>query len=130
MGTRRRGVDLNVTSLARKISIIFRAFVHFQKHFKIDVKASRKFIDFLEEVNPQLETLGLDANGYGWLKLIKHHLSKNAASLVERIHTGDIEGNARIIWVESAKGGCRKLIKIVWKLLHNEGRISSTKFVD
>ena len=46
--------------------------------------------DFFDDVNPQLETLSVEADGYGWLELIEYHLSQDAPSLVERIHTGDL----------------------------------------
>jgi hypothetical protein len=85
--------------------------------------------DFFDDVNPQLEAIGIEADGYGWLELIEHQLSKDAPSLAEKIHTGDTESSACVIWVESEED-CRQLIEIVWELLHDNERISSTKFDD
>jgi hypothetical protein len=69
-----------------------------------------------ESASEKMESLGLDADGYGWGALIRTEIEKADAELAKRMHLDDCEASTCVIWVES-EDDCHKLTETFWKLV-------------
>jgi hypothetical protein len=73
--------------------------------------------EFFDELNERLADAGGDSDGYAWLAQVQQHLGKADPGLLSRLHTGDTESDACVIWVENESDG-RALVEAVWTMLH------------
>ena len=69
--------------------------------------------------NSRLESLGLDADGYGWATLINSVFKKYHPDLLNELQFGDTEEAACVVWVEN-ESTCRTLAEVTWNLIHAE----------
>jgi hypothetical protein len=72
--------------------------------------------DRLAAANEEIQALGIEPDGDGWSEVIQKRFAKRHPKLAKELHS-DSESSTCVIWVES-EGACRKLIAIVWDLLH------------
>lgn len=72
--------------------------------------------DDFEAANARLEASGIEPDGYGWGERIHEVLRQADAGLADRLHMGDCEAAACVIWVES-EGDCRALVEATWGLV-------------
>ena len=73
----------------------------------------------LADANKKIVALGLDADGYGWAKVIESVFAKYHPALVDELHFGDSDADACVSWVES-ESTCKILTEVAWTLISSK----------
>ena len=76
------------------------------------------FDDRLEAVNSRIEASGIEPDGDGWSSVIEKEFGRRHPKLAGELHS-DSESSTCVLWVESEET-CRKLIEVVWSLIHDQ----------
>ena len=74
-------------------------------------------VDF-EASNQKLSGMGIEADGYGWARLIQEVAKKYHPDMADELHFGDTEESTCVVWVES-EATCRRLVDVVWTLIYD-----------
>ena len=67
----------------------------------------------------QIEFEPIGSTGYDWSDRIAHAVDEQYPELVDHLHFDDTELSTCVVWVES-EAVCRRLIDVVWTLIHDE----------
>jgi len=71
----------------------------------------------LADANVKIEASGLEADGYGWAKVIRSEFAKHHPAMADGLHFNDTEEEVCVVWVES-ESTCKTLMEVVWTLIH------------
>jgi hypothetical protein len=72
--------------------------------------------DSVRPAGEQLQSMGVEPNGYGWATLINSVIEKYHPEIADEVQFGDTEEAACVVWVESEQS-CRTLIQVAWNLI-------------
>jgi len=73
----------------------------------------------LTDASKKIVAFGVDADGYGWAKVIESVFAKYHPTLADELHFGDTDAAACVVWVES-ESTCKTLTEVVWTLISSK----------
>ncbi len=73
----------------------------------------------LADANKKILAWGVDADGYGWAKVIEAVFAKYHPTLADELHFGDTDAAACVVWVES-ESTCKTLAEVAWTLISSK----------